>query len=306
MPLESQIAELRASSRRLVRALGFLNGRPALCGFSPVQCHCLIELAQRGRLHVGELAELLEVDKSNASRAVAELQRDGLIAAVPHAGDQRSKPLELTPRGRERLNELHEKSDAQVRAALSLLEENERATVLQGIALYERALHRAAALRDVRIRPIEAADEPQMAQIIRSVMTQFGAVGSGFSIQDAEVDAMWHAYRAPRWSYFVAEKAGRLIGGAGIAPLEKGEPNTCELKKMYVLDEGRGIGLGKALLDECLRAARAAAFTRCYLETLGRMTQARHLYEKNGFAPIEAPMGSTGHFGCDRWYVREL
>jgi putative acetyltransferase len=306
MSLQAQIAAVRAHSRRLVRELGFLSERHALCGVSPLQCHCLIELAQRGRLQVGELADLLRVDKSNVSRAVAELERDGLLESVPHDGDQRSKPLELTPLGRERLSELQERSDAQVRAALSLLNAAERATVLEGIALYERALHRSAALRDIAVRPIEARDEAQMAQIIRSVMTEFGAVGGGFSIQDAEVDSMWRSYQQPRWAYFVAERSGRLIGGAGIAPLERGASHTCELKKMYVLDEGRGIGLGKALLDACLEAARNAGFSECYLETLGRMTQARHLYEKNGFAPIAAPLGNTGHFGCDRWYVRKL
>jgi putative acetyltransferase len=283
-----------------------LSDRHALCGLSPLQCHCLIELDQRGRLQVGELAELLQVDKSNVSRAAGELERDGLLESVPHDGDQRSKPLELTPAGRERLGELHARSDSQVRHALSLLDEAERATVLAGIALYERALHRSAALRGVEVRRIEARDEPQMAQIIRGVMTEFGAVGGGFSIQDSEVDSMWRSYQQPRWAYFVAEQSGRLIGGAGVAPLKQGAAHTCELKKMYVLNEGRGIGLGKTLLDACLEAARAAGFTECYLETLGRMTQARHLYEKNGFVPIDAPLGNTGHFGCDRWYVRQL
>ncbi|MDE2314126.1 MAG: GNAT family N-acetyltransferase, partial [Elusimicrobia bacterium] len=65
-------------------------------------------------------------------------------------------------------------------------------------------------------------------------------------------------------------------------------------------------GAGQAALKECLKAARALGYKRCYLETLERMTRARALYEKNGFVPLNKPMGKTGHFGCDRWYVKEL
>jgi len=306
MELEQHIEDLRESSRRLVRALGFLNERIETIGCSPLQCHSLIELSQRGRLNVRELAEILGVDKSTASRGVSELEREGLVEPLSDPEDQRSKPLQLPARGRERLGEIHERADEQVRRALELLGEDERELVLRGISLYERALRRASALAQLDIRPIEERDQEQMAHIIRSVMTEFGAVGCGFSIQDDEVDRMWETYQQPRWRYFVAERDGVLVGGAGIAPLEGGEADTCELKKMYVLAEGRGIGLGRQLMDLSLAAAREAGFTRCYLETLGHMTQARHLYEKGGFLPIDGPMGSTGHFGCDHWYVRDL
>lgn len=304
--IAAQIAELREHSRRLVRSLGFLGERFNALGCSALQCHSLIELAQRGRLNVRELAELLQVDKSTASRGLGELERDGLVESLSDPDDQRSKPLQLTERGRSRLREIHRLADAQVRSALEQLSVSERETVLRGISLYERALQRANALDGVELRPIEKADEPEMAQIIRSVMTEFGAVGCGFSIEDDEVDRMWEFYQQPRWRYFVAERDGRLLGGAGIAPLEGGEPQLCELKKMYVLPAGRGIGLGRRLMDLALAAAREDGFTRCYLETLGSMTQARHLYEKGGFRPIDGPMGNTGHFGCDHWYVREL
>ena len=47
-------------------------------------------------------------------------------------------------------------------------------------------------------------------------------------------------------------------------------------------------------------------YRRCYLETTGRMAQARTLYEKLGFAPLDVPFGRTGHSACDSWYVKEL
>lgn len=47
-------------------------------------------------------------------------------------------------------------------------------------------------------------------------------------------------------------------------------------------------------------------YRECYLETLAQMDRARDLYERFGFLPLEAPMGDTGHFGCNRWYALSL
>jgi len=75
---------------------------------------------------------------------------------------------------------------------------------------------------------------------------------------------------------------------------------------MYFLPELRGLGFGQALLRTCLVEARKDGFERMYLETLSNMTQAKKLYERNGFVPLEKPLGSTGHFGCNSFYLRGL
>jgi putative acetyltransferase len=156
------------------------------------------------------------------------------------------------------------------------------------------------------IRPIEPADNAAMATIIRTVMPEFGADGPGFAIHDTEVDTMYQAYAQPRCSYFVVERGGAVIGGGGVAPLEGGETEVCELRKMYFLPTARGIGAGTAMMQRCLDAARAHGFRRCYLETLTGMDAAQALYRRSGFVPLCAPMGGTGHHGCDRWFIREL
>lgn len=162
--------------------------------------------------------------------------------------------------------------------------------------------------RDVRtaIRPIEAGDDARIASIIRTVMPEYGAVGDGYSILDAEVDAMAEAYAGAGAAYFVALVDDEVVGGAGIGPLVGGPPDVCELKKMYLLREARGLGLGRRLMERCLEAAREAGYERCYLETLRHMTEARGLYESRGFRALDAPMGATGHSGCNGWYIREL
>lgn len=158
----------------------------------------------------------------------------------------------------------------------------------------------------LQIRPIGPGDDAAMAAIIRTVMPEFGAGGAGFAIHDPEVDWLSRAYARPRCAYFVVEGDGVVLGGAGVAPLEGGSQDICELRKMYFLPQARGLGVGTAMIQTCLQAARGFGFAQCYLETLDGMEAAMRLYQKTGFRRLEAPLGATGHGGCDRWYLLTL
>ncbi len=155
-------------------------------------------------------------------------------------------------------------------------------------------------------RRIRREDNRAVAGIIRAVMTEFGAVGEGYSIEDPEVDAMFEAYQQAGAAFWVVESAGNILGCGGYAPLKGGAPDTCELQKMYFLPSLRSRGAGRRLMHRCLEGARSDGFRLCYLETLGNMDAARRLYRHFGFRDIDAPLGATGHGGCDRWMVLEL
>ena len=178
-----------------------------------------------------------------------------------------------------------------------------------------------------RIRPIQPRDDAAIAAVIRRVMPEFGATGSGFAINDPEVDWMHRAYAEPRSAYFVVERRVAappatqdaathhdvhddahwvVEGGAGVAPLTGGDHHTCELRKMYVLSSLRGLGAGAALMTQCLDAARGFGFARCYLETLTGMDAAMRLYARSGFRRIEHALGETGHGGCNTFYLKDL
>jgi putative acetyltransferase len=75
---------------------------------------------------------------------------------------------------------------------------------------------------------------------------------------------------------------------------------------MYFLPAARGRGAGAAMMERCLEAARELGFRQCYLETLSGMDAAMKLYERSGFRRIDAPMGDTGHGGCNTFYLRAL
>ena len=167
-------------------------------------------------------------------------------------------------------------------------------------------LERVTDVLPFNIRPIDASDDATIAEIIRKVMPEFGAVGDGFAINDPEVDWMSRAYSENRSAYFVVVMNGVVKGGGGIAPLTGGDPDTCELRKMYFLPDCRGLGAGTALMSRCLQAARQHGFKRCYLETLDSMKDAQSLYERTGFKKQCGTLGDTGHGGCDTFYVLDL
>ena len=154
------------------------------------------------------------------------------------------------------------------------------------------------------IRRIRAEDNPGVAELIRTVMPEFGAKGPGFAINDPEVAHMFEAYQEMGHAYFVVTD-GKILGGGGIAPLA-GEAGVCELRKMYFLEEIRGLGLGQKVMDLCLRTARELGYQSCYLETLKSMEKAKALYLRNGFEPLPSPRGNTGHFSCDSWYQKNI
>jgi putative acetyltransferase len=155
-------------------------------------------------------------------------------------------------------------------------------------------------------RKIEPTDNPVLEQIIKKVMTEFGAVGQGYSIEDAEVKAMYDAYANPKSIYYVVEIDGEVSGGGGIGPLIGANPEVCELKKMYFYPKLRGRGAGNRLMEILLEEAVKLGYQKCYLETVERMKLANQLYQKFGFEKANGSLGNTGHTGCDTYYIKDL
>ena len=155
-------------------------------------------------------------------------------------------------------------------------------------------------------RPIQSQDIGQVAILIRTVMTEFGCVGEGYSINDPEIDDMHRAYDREGAAFYIIEKEGRILGCGARAPLEGGDGKTCELRKMYYYPELRGKGWGKKMLKHCLDIAKEKGYSRCYLETVARMEQANILYQKMGFEKSCERFGDTGHGSCESFYVMSL
>ncbi len=306
--MRPETTPIRQASRQIVRELHLLDARRGIEDHSFSECHLLTELESLGQATPSEIGERLVLEKSTVSRVVQSLSRRGEIRVQKDPSDGRQRLLSLTPAGRSALQRIHRYSNTQVDEALGFMPPADRDRVVAGLERYAKALRYARVAGNYRIRPIRKRDNPRVARIIRDVMTEFGAVGRGFSIEDPEVDAMYEAYPAPGSAFYVIEHGRRILGCGGMGPLAGSGSGSgvCELRKMYFRPELRGKGLGTRLLGIVLDAARGAGYSECYLESLESMGQARRLYERHGFAAIDGPRGCTGHTGCDRFMTLRL
>lgn len=290
--------QLREQSRHLVRQLGMLDKACGEIALPPIQAHTLIELAQTP-LTVSQLAHTLNIDKSNASRSINNLQKSALIETLPHPDDKRSLIASLTPEGKNNLEQLNRQQDLFYNSVLERLSENEISRISEGIALYLKALEQKQASQSLQVRILTPQDNKDIAQVIRQVSYENGLTeDKGYGVADPTLEDMYSVYNNEQSKYWVIELDGKVVGGGGFSPL-KGKPEVCELQKMYFLPITRGKGLATKLVNMSLKEAKAMGYQSMYLETTECLGAAIKLYEKLGFEHLAAPWGDTGHNACE-------
>lgn len=92
-------------------------------------------------------------------------------------------------------------------------------------------------------------------------------------------------YAAPRGALLVARANGESAGCVALRPLDD---ESAEIKRLYVREAFRGVGVARALVSELIALARGAGYTRLRLDTHSTMTPAQNLYRSFGFAEIPA------------------
>lgn len=153
------------------------------------------------------------------------------------------------------------------------------------------------------IRKIQQKDNQAVGNLVQTVLMEMGAPKIGTAYADPFLFSLFEVYQEPKSVYYVIENDNKIIGAAGIGPLEN---DICELQKMYFLPEARGLGLGSKLMEIILADAKSFGYSGCYLETMPYMTDAQKLYKKVGFTNIAAPMGNTGHTSCPVWMLKSF
>lgn len=159
---------------------------------------------------------------------------------------------------------------------------------------------------EIIIRPIHPNDNAELATIIRSALAEFGANKPGTVYFDPTTDQLFELFQEKGSQYFIAEQHGVVLGGAGIFPTLGLPDGWCELVKMYLRKEARGLGLGRKLIDESLSWAKATGYHTVYLETLPELRKAVSVYEQFGFTRLDKPVGQSGHFGCNLWMKKDI
>jgi putative acetyltransferase len=156
------------------------------------------------------------------------------------------------------------------------------------------------------IREIRPEDNPQIEAVIKGCFPEFKIPLKGTAYEDAETPFMYESYQGENEVYYVVANETQVFGGAGIKQLKDVNGHVCELQKMYFSPIIRGKGIGKLLIEKCLKAAKDFGFETCYLESASQLKAAIHIYEDFGFEHRTEPLGNTGHYSCGVWMTKTL
>lgn len=289
-----QVAEVRRFNRLVTKRAGALEdhflGRERPLGESRV----LYEIGARGA-DLRELRARLDLDSGYLSRLVQSLAAQGLIALRAAAGDERVRRAELTGEGRAELEEMNRRSDEAARAVLAPLSAEQRDRLVAAMGEVQRLL-RASGARIERVDP--GAPEARwcvaryFAELDRRFEQGFDP-GQSIPADDAEMVP-------PRGAFLVASVEGEPLACGAVKTVA---PGTGSLKRMWVADSARGLGLGRRMLAALEDAARGLGLTTLRLETNRTLTEAIRLYRSAGY--VETPAFNADPY-AHHWFEKRL
>ncbi len=156
-------------------------------------------------------------------------------------------------------------------------------------------------MQAMSFRDAVSGDEPAIQQLVFTVLREYG-LEPDLAVTDADLWDVVSYYVAPGGCFRVLlSTQGQIVGCGGIKPLNARE---AELRKMYLLPQARGLGLGAALLRQLIDFARARGCQRVVLDTASVLKDAIALYQRNGFLRQPLPAHLTPR--CDQAYALEL
>ena len=150
---------------------------------------------------------------------------------------------------------------------------------------------------------IRAARYPDDAAVVEAIFREYIAsptVSLAFQDYEPELAALPGKYAAPRGQLLLAWHGERAVGCAAFREIDA---TTCEMKRVYVRPDARGLNVGRQLVERLLRDAKAAGYARMCLDVLPEFVAARQLYGSLGFAPAPPvafnPVPGTEFLGRD-------
>jgi DNA-binding MarR family transcriptional regulator/GNAT superfamily N-acetyltransferase len=292
--MPEDVAAIRAFNRFYTARIGALRDGLLATSHPLPEARVLYELGQRDATDTGDLRRTLELDAGYLSRLLGRLEAQGLVARERAADDARRQVVALTPAGRDAYATLDARSSAEI------------ATLLEGLSAADRARLRAAldtvrAVLDGAPRPAPYALRAPRPGDYGWVVQRHGALYAAeygwdetFEALVARVVAEYaHEHDPAREAAWIAEVSGRPVGSVFCV---RADDVTAKLRLLLVEPEARGLGIGAALVDACVRFARAAGYDTLTLWTNDVLTGARRLYQRAGFTCTKAePYRGFGH-----------
>lgn len=157
--------------------------------------------------------------------------------------------------------------------------------------------------KDFLIRDWRVGDRAAAANVVKTVLAEYGLSWEGNcgGCSDRDAVEVEKYYWEAGGEFWVVERLGKIVGTGGYLPIKRGE-NAAEIRKMYLLPEARGQGLGRYLLAELEQAAAKKGFEEVWVETATVLKEAVALYERNGYIPKSGVETER----CDKVYCKSI
>jgi DNA-binding MarR family transcriptional regulator/N-acetylglutamate synthase-like GNAT family acetyltransferase len=305
--LPTRVAQVRAFNRFYTRQIGVLQEGYLRSPFSLTAVRVLYELAHRDRTSATDLARQLDLDAGYLSRILTGFLRRGHIDNQPAPRDGRQSELRLTAHGREVFAPLDRGAQEQIGGLLARLSDAEQQRLVEAMRTIERLLDDAAppgSQAPYVLRPPNPGDLGWVVQRHGALYAQEYGYDEHFEALVASIVAHFvERFDQRRERCWIAERAGAPIG---CVFLVRGSPTIGKLRLLLVEPSARGLGIGRHLIDECVRFARLAGYRRIRLWTQSELLAARHLYARSGFQLVaEEPHHSfSKDLVAETWELR--
>ncbi|MGA9670052.1 MAG: helix-turn-helix domain-containing GNAT family N-acetyltransferase [Terracidiphilus sp.] len=293
----TETASFRRFNRMYTRYIGTLNEGLLNSGFSLAEARVLYELANRMAPKASEIAEGLGMDPAYLSRLLAKFERDKLLRRATSQQDGRSAELVLTARGKSAFKKLNALSENQARTILNGVAPAVRTELIRSMQIIEDILMKAERKQPPYIlRPHRVGD---MGWVVHreavGYAEQFGWDETFEALVARIVDGFITNFDPRRERCWVAEIDSQNVGHIFLVK-HPNHADSAKLRLLFVEPCARGMGLGDALVNECLRFARTAGYRKVALWTQSTLTAAHRIYQRAGFRLIkEEPHHSFGH-----------
>lgn len=288
------VGRVRRFNRLVTQRVGALNDHFLARERPLAEARVLWEIGREG-CEVRVLRARLELDSGHLSRLLRALEADGLIRVVPSPVDGRVRTAQLTPAGLAERSELDRRSDNLARSLLEPLNPSQRDRLLAAMSDVERLL--TAAL--VELRPTDPA-QPDAKACFQHYFVELERRSNSCLDPATLIAAKPHELRPPAGLLLVAYLHSEPVG-CGAVKHHADAPS--EIKRMWVAETARGLGIGRRLLAELEASAARSGATRARLETNRRLTEAISLYRSADYVEVAA---FNDEPFADHWFEKRL